>query len=53
MDPSKSLTKLILDDEEINILVIFAGHGWENFTETILFIELYSHARSVWRKRIK
>ena len=31
----------------------FAGHDWENETETILFTGLDSRGRSVWGKRIK
>nr|WP_320036530.1 arabinan endo-1,5-alpha-L-arabinosidase [uncultured Bacteroides sp.] len=52
-DSSKSLTKLVLNGEEINNLVTFAGHDWENQTETILFTGLDSHGRSVWGKHIK
>ena len=39
--------------EEINKLIIFTGHDWENETETILFTGLDSQGRSVWGKRIK
>ncbi len=42
-----------LDEEEIDNLIIFAGHDWENETETILFTGLDKNGRSVWGKKIK
>ncbi|WP_373758957.1 lipocalin-like domain-containing protein, partial [Bacteroides heparinolyticus] len=42
-----------LDGEELKGLIVFAGHDWENETETILFTGLDSRGRSVWGKRIK
>lgn len=39
--------------ERIENLIIFAGHDWENNTETILLTGLDSRGRSVWGKRIK
>lgn len=39
--------------EEIKNLIIFAGHDWENQTETVLFSGLDSRGRSVWGKRVK
>lgn len=41
------------DSEKIENLIIFAGHDWENETETILFTGLDSRGCSVWGKRIK
>ena len=41
------------DKEIIENLIIFAGHDWENETETILFTGLDSRGCSVWGKRIK
>ncbi|MCR1860088.1 hypothetical protein NSB23_24020, partial [Phocaeicola vulgatus] len=38
--------------EDINNLIIFAGHDWENETETILFTGLDAQGHSVWGKRI-
>jgi len=52
-DPSRSLTKMILNGELINNLVTFAGHDWENQKGTILFTGLDANGRSVWGKRIK
>lgn len=49
----KRLLTLKSDKEEIKNLIIFAGHDWENETETILFTGLDSRGRSVWGKRIK
>ena len=49
----KQLLMLHLDDEKLDNLIIFAGHDWENETETILFTGLDSRGRSVWGKRIK
>ena len=49
----KHLLMVRLGKEEIKNLIIFAGHDWENETETILFTGLDSRGRSVWGKRIK
>ena len=48
-----NLLMVDLNSEKIENLVIFAGHDWENETETILFTGLDSRGRSVWGKRIK
>ena len=40
------------DGELIKGLIVFAGHDWENQTETVLFTGLDSRGRSVWGKRI-
>lgn len=45
--------KLTIDEEEINELIIFAGHDWEKQTETILFTGLDRNGRSVWGKRVR
>lgn len=45
--------QLVLGEESINDLIIFAGHDWENETETVLFTGLDSRGRSVWGKRVK
>ena len=47
------LLMLDLGTEKIENLNIFAGHDWENETETILFTGLDSRGRSVWGKRIE
>lgn len=49
----KQSLSLTLDGEELKGLIVFAGHDWENETETILFTGLDSRGRSVWGKRIK
>ena len=49
----KQLLTLDLDEEVVNNLIIFAGHDWENETETVLFTGLDIHGRSVWGKRVK
>ena len=49
----KQLLKLTIDGEKVNDLIVFAGHDWENETETVLFTGLDSRGRSVWGKRIK
>lgn len=49
----KQILKMKLDSEDIQELIIFAGHDWENQQETILFTGLDSRGRSVWGKRIK
>ena len=45
--------QLTLDGETVKHLIVFAGHDWENETETILFTGLDSRGRSVWGKRIQ
>lgn len=45
--------KLVIHEEEVKDLLIFAGHDWENQTETILFTGLDRLGRSVWGKRVK
>lgn len=50
---SKQLLSLKLGEEDVNNLIIFAGHDWENETETVLFTGLDSRGRSVWGKRVK
>ncbi len=49
----KHLLMIKSDSEKIENLIIFAGHDWENETETILFTGLDSRGCSVWGKRIK
>lgn len=49
----KQTLKLTINEEEVNELLIFAGHDWENQTETILFAGLDRNGRSVWGKRVK
>jgi len=49
----KQLLNLTLNGEKIKNLIVFAGHDWENETETVLFTGLDSRGRSVWGKRIK
>lgn len=49
----KQSLSLVLEQEDINELLIFAGHDWENEMETILFTGLDSRGRSVWGKRVK
>ena len=49
----KQLLMLNLGQETIKNLIIFAGHDWENETETILFTGLDARGRSVWGKRVK
>ncbi len=49
----KQLLSLQIGGEELNNLVIFAGHDWENEMETILFTGLDNRGRSVWGKRVK
>jgi arabinan endo-1,5-alpha-L-arabinosidase len=44
---------MVLSNEKINNLVTFAGHDWENQTETILFTGLDKNGRTVWGKRVK
>ena len=45
--------RLTFDGEDIKDLIVFAGHDWENETETVLFTGLDSRGRSVWGKRTK
>jgi len=49
----KQLLEITLNGEKIDNLIVFAGHDWENETETVLFTGLDSRGRSVWGKRIK
>lgn len=49
----KQLLSLTLGEERIEGLIVFAGHDWENETETVLFTGLDERGRSVWGKRIK
>ncbi len=48
----KQLLNIKTATEDINNLIIFAGHDWENETETILFTGLDAQGHSVWGKRI-
>lgn len=50
---SKQLLSLTLGTEAIENLIVFAGHDWENETETVLFTGLDNRGRSVWGKRVK
>ena len=50
---AKQLLSLTLEGECVDNLIVFAGHDWENETETVLFTGLDSRGRSVWGKRIK
>lgn len=45
--------QLTLNGEVVKNLIVFAGHDWENETETVLFTGLDSRGRSVWGKRTK
>jgi hypothetical protein len=47
------LLSLTLNGESVDNLLVFAGHDWENETETVLFTGLDSRGRSVWGKRTK
>ncbi|MCD8164658.1 MAG: arabinan endo-1,5-alpha-L-arabinosidase [Bacteroides sp.] len=49
----KQLLELNIEKEILTDLLVFAGHDWENETETILFTGLDKKGRSVWGKRIK
>ena len=51
-NPDTGLT-LLLKNETITSLIIFAGHDWENETETLLFTGLDSNGCSVWGKKVK
>lgn len=48
----KQSLNLTVEGEEIQNLIIFAGHDWENEKETILFTGLDTSGRSVWGKKI-
>lgn len=48
----KQSLNLTVEGEEIQNLIIFAGHDWENEKETILFTGLDTRGRSVWGKKI-
>lgn len=45
--------KIVLKGETIQNLIVFAGHDWENQTETLLFAGLDHNGRTVWGKLIK
>lgn len=49
----KQTLNLTMDGDSIRYLIVFAGHDWENETETILFTGLDNRGRSVWGKRVK
>lgn len=51
--PDAQLLNLTAEEEEFKNLIIFAGHDWENRTETVLFTGLDERGRSVWGKRIR
>lgn len=53
LSEEKQLLTLTLGAEVVKNLIVFAGHDWENETETVLFTGLDSRGRSVWGKRIK
>lgn len=53
LSEAKQLLSLTLEGECVDNLIVFAGHDWENETETVLFTGLDSRGRSVWGKRIK
>ncbi len=50
---AKQSLQLVLEGDTMKNLVVFAGHDWENETETVLFTGLDARGRSVWGKRIK
>lgn len=50
---AKQSLQLVLEGDTVKNLVVFAGHDWENETETVLFTGLDARGRSVWGKRIK
>ncbi len=52
-EANKQLLSLTLGKERIKSLIVFAGHDWENETETVLFTGLDGRGRTVWGKRIK
>lgn len=39
--------------EVVKNLIVFAGHDWENETETVLFTGIDGQGRSVWGKRTR
>ncbi|EJW93348.1 glycoside hydrolase family 43 protein, partial [gut metagenome] len=49
----RQLLNLRLGEDAVSDLIIFAGHDWENQTETVLFTGLDQRGRSVWGKRVK
>jgi len=49
--PNTELT-LLLKNETISNLIVFAGHDWENNTETLLFTGLDQNGCSVWGKKV-
>lgn len=51
--PEAQSLSLLLDGEELKDLIVFAGHDWENETQTVLFSGLDSRGRSVWGKRVR
>lgn len=53
LDEEKQLLCLQLDGDTVRNLIVFAGHDWENQTETVLFTGLDGRGRSVWGKRVK
>ncbi len=50
---AKSGITLILKNETIYNLIVFAGHDWENETETLLLTGLDKNGCSVWGKKVK
>ncbi len=52
-DEEEQRLSLTWQGEEIKALIVFAGHDWENQTETILFTGLDGNGRSVWGKRVE
>ncbi len=50
---AKQLLTLNLNGENLKNLIVFAGHDWENETETVLFTGMDNRGRSVWGKRVK
>lgn len=49
----KQILNMTLNEYAVSNLIIFAGHDWENQTETVLFTGLDKRGRSVWGKRVK
>ncbi len=49
---SKAGLTLLLKNETIGNLIVFAGHDWENQTETLLFTGLDKNGCSVWGKKV-
>ena len=52
-DGQKQLLNFSINNENINNLIVYYGHDWENEMETIVFTGLDERGRSVWGKRIK